>query len=330
MTLRPSISASTVPRITILDGVTLNPGDNPWDELGKLGKVTIHDRTPASEVIARSTDADVLVINKVRLASQTLAQLPDLKLVTVTATGYDCVDSAAAKELGITVCNVPEYGTDSVAQHAFALLLHLCHHVEQHDRAVRAGKWQQCGDFSFWERPLIALAGKTLGIVGWGRIGRQMAEIGRAFGMQIQSYTRTRKDPPTFREFAWAESLQDLVSQSDVVTLHCPLTDATRGMINADVLQHFRRDSFLLNTSRGALVVEQDLADALRDGKLLAAAVDVVSQEPITDNNPLLTAPHCVITPHQAWATLLARQRLMQTTVENVRAFLAGNPIHTV
>jgi len=250
--------------------------------------------------------------------------------VTVTATGYDCVDAIATRELGITVCNVPEYGTDSVAQHAFALLLHLCHHVELHDRAVHAGKWQASGDFSFWERPLIALAGKTLGIVGWGRIGQQMAQIGSTFGMEILAFTRTQKDPPTLKHFDWSSSIVHLVSRSDVVSLHCPLTDATRGLINRETLRHFRPGSILLNTSRGALVVEQDLADALRSGIPMAAAVDVVSQEPIVESNPLLAAPNCVITPHQAWATLLARQRLMQTSVRNVREYLAGRPIHTV
>lgn len=327
---RPPLPRTTPPRIVVLDGATLNPGDNPWDELAQIGPMTIFDRTPPSEVLARSEAAEILVINKVQLRRDLLQQLPNLRLVTVTATGFDCVDAIAARELGIVVCNVPEYGTDSVAQHTFALLLHLCHHVELHDRAVRAGQWQQRGDFSFWDLPLISLTGKTLGIVGWGRIGQHVAQIGRAFGMSIRAHTRTRPHAAAEQGVLWSDSLPDLFAQSDVVSLHCPLTDATRGMINAETLRHFRPEGILINTSRGALVVEQDLADALRDGVLAAAALDVVSQEPITDNNPLLHAPRCVITPHQAWASLLARQRLMRTTVQNVVAYLAGQPQHRV
>lgn len=327
----PSAQADgTPPQIVVLDGATLNPGDNPWDDLARLGQLTIFDRSSPTEIIPRALSADILVINKVRLTRDVLAQLPALKLITVTATGYDCVDTTAAKEFGMTVCNVPEYGTDSVAQHTFALLLHLCHHVELHDQAVHAGEWQKRGDFSFWDRPLIALTGKVMGIVGWGRIGQQVAQIAHAFGMHVVAFTRTPKNPPAAGNFAWCASLSELLSQADVISLHCPLTDSTRGMINAETLQYVRPHAILVNTSRGALIVEQDLAQALREGKLMAAAVDVVSQEPITHDNPLLTAPNCVITPHQAWASLLARQRLMQTTVRNVRQYLAGEPIHRV
>ena len=311
-------------KIVVLDGATLNPGDNPWDQLTELGDVTIHDRSAPEEVVIRSEGAEVLVINKIRLGRETLQQLPQLRLIAVTATGYDCVDVAAASDQGIGVANVPEYGTDSVAQHTFALLLHLCHEVALHDRAVKEGAWQRSGNFCFWNTPLRELTGKTMGIVGWGRIGRRVGELAGAFGMRllVKASERSRSIGDHRAEFA--DSLIELVAKSDVVSLHCPLTPETEGMIDRRLLSEFKSDAILINTARGALVVEQDLADALAAGQLGAAAVDVVSAEPIDDDNPLLSAPRCVVTPHLAWATLEARQRLMAETVCNVADFSVG------
>jgi glycerate dehydrogenase len=289
----------------------------------------VFDRTPTEQVLARSTGADVLVINKVRLDRDLLRQLPQLRFVAVTATGHDCVDSSAARELGIAVANVPVYGTESVAQHVFALLLHMIHRVDLHDAAIRAGEWAERGDFSFWKSPLRELNGKTLGIVGFGRIGRQIAHLAHAFGMRVVAHTRSERDPPSYADFAWLD-LISLVRQADVISLNCPLTEQTRGMINAPLLDQFKPTAVLINASRGPLVVETDLAAALDAGRLAGAALDVVSDEPIRPHNPLLVARNCFLTPHLAWATLEARQRLMQITVDNVANFLRGQPSNLV
>ena len=317
------------PKIAILDGATLNPGDNPWTEIESLGDVAVYDRTRPDEVVDRSRGAAVLVINKVKLPAATLEQLPDLKLVAVTATGFDCVDAAAARKQGITVSNVPIYGTDSVAQHTFALLLHLCHRVDIHDAAVKAGEWTRCADFCFWKVPLVELVGKTFGIVGFGRIGQRVAELAHAFGMRVIAESRSRKHAPNWQPFAWAE-LDEIFSTSDFISLHCPLTPETKGLINTASLAKMKPTAFLINTSRGALVAEADLAEALNKDRIAGAAVDVLSVEPPMPDNPLLTAKNCVITPHHAWATLEARQRLMKTTAENIAAFLSGKPVHVV
>jgi glycerate dehydrogenase len=279
--------------------------------------------------LARSAGAEVLVINKVRLNRDILRQLPELRFVAVTATGHDCVDSSAARELGIAVANVPVYGTESVAQHVFALLLHIIHRVDLHDAAIRAGEWAERGDFSFWKSPLRELSGKTLGIVGFGRIGRQIAHLAHAFGMRVVAHTRSERDPPDYADFAWLD-LNSLVRQADVISLNCPLTPQTWGMINTALLQQFKPTAVLINASRGPLVVEADLAAALDAGRLAAAALDVVSDEPIRPDNPLLAARNCFLTPHLAWATLEARQRLMQITVDNVANFLRGQPSNWV
>jgi glycerate dehydrogenase len=318
-----------LPKIVVLDGATLNPGDNPWSEIELLGEIAVHDRTPAESVVERSRGAAVLVINKVKLPAGVLEQLPDLKLIAVTATGFDCVDAAAARRLGITVCNVPIYGTDSVAQHTFALILHLCHRVDLHHAAVSAGEWTRSPDFSFWKAPLTELAGKTLGILGFGRIGRRVAELGHAFGMNVLAQSRRRTYAPDWKPFAWAE-VDEILSQSDVISLHCPLTPETKGIINATSIGRMKSTAILVNTSRGSLVVETDLATALNRGQIAAAAVDVLSTEPPAPDNPLLAAKNCVVTPHHAWATLAARQRLMKTTADNIVAFLAGKPQHVV
>ena len=316
-------------KIAVLDGFTLNPGDNPWTGLEALGEVEVYDRTSPGELVERAKDTDILVINKVRITEEGLQQLPNVKFITVTATGFDCVDSAAAKRHGVPVSNVPVYGTDSVAQHVFALLLHILHRIDVHDAAVHNGEWAQCGDFCFWKLPLTELTGKQMGIVGHGRIGRRVGELAHAFGMKVLAHSRRHVDPPDYADFAWAE-LPELVTKSDVISLHCPLTEATRGLINRELLRRCRPTAVLLNASRGPLVVEQDLADALSAGALRAAGVDVVSSEPIASDNPLLNAPNCFITPHQAWATLDARRRLMQVTVDNVTAFLSGRPQNVV
>lgn len=315
--------------IVVLDGVTLNPGDNPWSDLAKLGTLAIHERTVDEDIVERSRDADVLVINKVRLTRSRLLQLPRLKYITVTATGFDCVDTAAASEQSIPVSNVPVYGTDSVAQFVVALLLHLCHRVELHDQAVRSGESAAQGDFSFWKTPQIELAGKTMGIVGYGRIGRRVGELANALGMKVIACSRTHHDPPSYRSFAWS-GIDDLASQSDVISLNCPLTLATQGMVNDNFLSRCKPSAILINASRGGLVVEESLARALNERRIAAAAADVVSIEPIVSDNPLLKARNCVITPHMAWATLEARRRLMETTVANVAGFCAGSLINVV
>lgn len=316
-------------RIVVLDGITLNPGDNPWTEVESLGELKLHDRTPPEQVVERSRGADVLVVNKVRLGEAELAELPGLRLVTVTATGHDCVDGKAARARGIPVTNVPVYGTDSVAQHIMALLLHGIHRIDLHDQAIRAGEWTRRGDFSFWLTPLTELSGKTLGVVGFGRIGQRVAELAHAFGMRVISCTRSVRPHPGLERFDWVD-LQTLARDSDYITLNCPLTPETRGLVNRQWLSLLKPTAVLINASRGPLVVEQDLAEALNAGRLASAALDVVSVEPMHADNPLLTARNCLLTPHLAWAAREARQRLMQTTAENIRHFLAGTPQNVV
>lgn len=317
--------AATV-RIVVLDGHTLNPGDNPWDDLASLGDLTVYERTPPGLTVERARGADILLTNKTRLDAATLAELPSLRFVAVLATGYDVVDVAAAGRRDIPVANVPEYGTDSVAQHVFALLLELCHRVGEHDGAVKRGEWQRSPDFAFWNAPPIELTGKTMGIVGYGRIGRRVAAIARAFGMSVVVSGRARRD---LTDATWL-AVDELFERSDVVSLHCPLTDSTRAMVDRAMLARMRPGAFLINTARGPLVDEAALAQALRDRVLAGAGLDVVAVEPMRPDNPLRDAPNCVITPHLAWASLAARRRLMRATVDNVRAFLAGSPIHVV
>ena len=259
-------------RIVVLDGYTLNPGDNPWDQLTKLGHTTIHDRTSPEEIIRRSEDASVLVVNKVRIGSEQIANLPNLRFIAVTATGFDCVDSAAARECGIPVSNVPVYGTDSVAQHVFASLFHIIHRIDDHDQAIRNGHWTQTGDFSFWLHPLCELRGKTMGIVGFGRIGRRVVEIANVFGMRVLAHSRRRTESTDGHTFEWGD-LSRIQAESDVISLHCPLTDATRGMIDQDFLAACNPKAILINTGRGPLVVEQDLAAALNAGQIRSRCI---------------------------------------------------------
>ncbi|HVN83962.1 MAG TPA: D-2-hydroxyacid dehydrogenase [Candidatus Binatia bacterium] len=316
-------------KLVVLDGYTLNPGDNPWDTLAQLAELRVFDRTPAGQIIDRARDADIVLTNKTPLTAETLAQLPRLQFIAVLATGFNIVDVAAARQRGIPVSNVPEYGSDSVAQHVFALLLELASRVGEHDAAVHASEWVRASDFCFWKAPPIELAGLTMGIVGFGRIGRRVGELAHAFGMSVIAAGGTRRDVPGFAPFAWRD-VPELFAQADVVTLHCPLTAANTHFVNRERLRRMKRSAFFINTARGGLVDEHALADTLRAGAIAGAAVDVVSVEPMRADNPLLAAPRCLITPHIAWASLAARRRLMETTVANVAAFLDGRPIHVV
>jgi glycerate dehydrogenase len=315
--------------IVILDGYTLNPGDNPWSELEKLGTVTVYDRTPAAQIVERAKDAEIVLTNKTPLNAETLGKLPKVKFIAVMATGYNVVDVAAAAQRGIPVCNVPVYSTNTVAQHTFALILELCDQVGLHAQSVRDGEWSRCRDFSYWKAPLLELDGQILGIVGGGRIGRSVGAIGRAFGMKI--WITPSRSHPAPKEEGWDEkSVDDIFRGADVVTLHCPQTPGNAGFVNAALLSKMKPTALLINTARGGLMVEQDLADALEKGVLAGAGLDVVSAEPVKADNPLLRAPRCFITPHIAWSSLPARRRLMAITTENIRGFLAGTVINRV
>ena len=318
-------------RIVVLDGATLNPGDNPWTPIEELGPVDLYKTTTPQHVVERLSGAAIAVTNKVKLPADVIAQLPELEFVAVTATGYDVVDTVETRARGIPVSNVPTYGTDSVAQYTFALLLELCHHVALHSKAVHDGEWQTCGSFSFWKTPQIELAGLTLGVIGFGRIGRRVAEIGRAFGMTVlaSSHNNDRQERSDALPVEWA-SVEEIAERSDVVTLHCSLTPSSRQLVNRDFLSRMKPSAFLINPSRGALIDESALADALNAGRLAGAALDVASQEPVSSDNLLLSATNCLMTPHIAWSTLAARRRMMQTSAENIRAFLAGTPRNVV
>ncbi|WP_165225005.1 D-2-hydroxyacid dehydrogenase [Aquisphaera insulae] len=315
-------------KIVILDGRTLAPERGAWAGLERLGEVIYHDVSTADQVLERAAGATVVATNKTPIREEALAGLPDLKFITVLATGFDCVDLKAARNRGIPVSNVPVYGTPTVAQYVFALLLELCHHVALHAQAVRDGEWTDQPDFSLRKTRLIELAGKTMGIVGYGRIGRRTAELASAFGMKVLAFDPTSTVEST--EALRFCGLDELFAASDVISLHCPMTEQTAGLINRDRLAGVKPGAFLINTARGGLIVEEDLAEALNAGKLGAAALDVVSKEPIRPDNPLLKARNCLITPHIAWATDEARGRLMETTVANVEAFLRGKPINVV
>ncbi len=316
-------------KIVLLDAYAANPGDLSWDGLREFGEVTVYDRTAPEDVLTRIGDAEVVYVNKVRLDGQTLRQCKNLKLVSVLATGYNVVDTAAAKELGILVCNSPSYSTASVAQLTIAHLLELCSHVGALSDACHSGRWAACPDFCFWDAPLMELSGKTMGIIGYGTIGRAVGAIAQALGMRLLVNAR-HSDPALESPTCRYAPLEELLAQSDVVTLHCPQTPETTGLIDRARIAQMKDGAILLNTSRGGLIVEQDLADALRSGKLRGAAVDVVSQEPIRPENPLLSAPNCLMTPHVAWAPLEARQRLLSIAKENLAAYCSGSPINVV
>lgn len=313
-------------RIVIVDGYTANPGDLEWQPFQQLGECTIHDRSTPAEVVSRSAGAEVILTNKAIVDAAAIAALPTLRYIGVTATGYNNVDVAAARARGIPVCNVPEYGTANVAQAVFALLLELTNRTGHHAETVRHGRWSASKDFCYWDGSLIELSGLTLGIVGYGRIGQAVARIGRAFGMRILACRRTGD----VGSDAEAADLDTIFRSSDVLSLHCPLTPETRGLVDAARIAQMKPTAFLLNTSRGPLIVEQDLADALNKGVIAGAGIDVVPQEPPVNGSPLFGAKNCVVTPHMAWATLEARGRLMDVAIANVQAFLQGSPVNRV
>jgi glycerate dehydrogenase len=316
-------------KIVVVDGYTLNPGDLAWDGLSALGDLTVHDFTPADQIISRADGADILFTNKTPLTAGILEQLAGLRYIGVLATGYNVVDVKAAAACGIVVTNIPTYGTSSVAQMVFALLLELCHHVQVHSDAVKSGEWTKSRDFCFWKAPLIELKDKTIGIVGFGRIGRQVAAIADAFGMRILAHDKFQGDLPALNDFRWA-TLDELLRESDVVSLHCPLFPDTAGLINKASIAQMKQSAFLINTSRGGLIVDQDLADALNSGRIAGAGLDVLTVEPPPADNPLLKAGRCLITPHISWATAEARARLMAIAVDNLKAFLDGKPVNVI
>ncbi|MSU57394.1 MAG: D-2-hydroxyacid dehydrogenase [Pedosphaera sp.] len=314
-------------KIVVLDGFTLNPGDLSWDELKALGDCEIFDRTPPELVLARCRDVEIILTNKTVLTREQLAQLPRLKYIGVLATGTNVVDLAAAHERGIAVTNVPAYGTRSVAQATFALLLELTNRAGAHSQSVRDGHWSRGPDWCYWEFPLVELDGLTMGVIGFGRIGRAVAEIAHAFGMQVIAHSASAKTGPAFVRFV---ELETLFKTCDVVSLHCPLTPQTKQIVNADRLRQMKPSAFLINTSRGPLVDESALADALNAGQIAGAGLDVLSAEPPPAENLLLSAKNCIITPHNAWGTRAARFRLLHMAVENLKVFISGRPQNVV
>lgn len=313
-------------KIVVLDGYALNPGDLSWEGLKQLGDLEIHDRTETAQILSRAKYADLVLTNKTLLSSESLRQLPKLKYIGVLATGYNCVDVQTAKELGIAVTNIPSYGTASVAQFVFALLLELCHNVKQHHYAVANGQWATSRDWTFWLTPLIELEGKVMGIVGLGRIGRHVARIAIAFGMHVIATDQV----PIAEPGVQPTTLEKLLVESDVVSLHCPLFPETLGLINRERLATMKSSAFLINTSRGPLIIDEDLADALNQGVIAGAGLDVLSMEPPMRDNALLKSRNCIVTPHIAWATKEARSRLMNIAVKNMEGFLLKQPVNVV
>lgn len=316
-------------KIVVLDGYTLNPGDLKWDGLSEFGEVTVYDRTSEELIVERISDSEIVYTNKTPITKETLDTCPNIKFIGVLATGYNVVDVNAAREKGIPVCNIPTYGTDAVSQYVFALLLALCHRAEMHSESVFKGEWSSSVDFCYWKSPLIELSGKAMGIIGLGRIGRRTAQIAQAFGMKVLAYNRSSVDIMDTETFKCV-GLEELYKNSDVISLHVPLVENTRGMINSSAISQMKDGVIIINTSRGPLVVEEDLAAALKSGKVKGAALDVVSVEPIEKGNVLLGAPNLIITPHIAWAPLEARRRLLDIAIDNLRAFVEGEPINVV
>lgn len=319
-------------KIVVLDGYCLNPGDLSWSQMEALGTCTVYDRTSLTdmeEVISRIGDAEIVYTNKTPLPREVLERCPNLKFIGVLATGYNVVDTEAARLRGIPVANIPTYGTDSVGQFAIALLLEICHHIGHHDQAVHQGKWENNPDWCFWDYPLIELAGKTMGIIGYGRIGQATGRIAQALGMKVLAYDTYKNSELETADCRYAE-LEELLGESDVIALHCPLFPETEGIINKSNISKMKDGVIILNNSRGPLIVEKDLAEALDSGKVAAAGVDVVSTEPIRQDNPLLKAKNCIITPHISWAPRESRQRLMDIAVENLKKFLQGTPVNIV
>lgn len=310
-------------KIVVLDGYTENPGDLSWAPLEELGELTVYPRTGEDQIVQRIGAAEIVITNKTPITRSTLQACPRIRYIAVLATGYNVIDIAAARERGIPVSNVPTYGTAAVGQFAIAMLLEICHHVAHHSQSVHDGAWSRCQDWCYWDYPLIELDGKTMGIIGFGRIGQQTGKIAKAMGMRVLAYDAHPND--TGRDIADYVPLEELLGQSDVIALHCPLFPETAGIINRDTIAAMKDGVIILNNSRGPLIVEQDLADALNSGKVYAAGLDVVATEPILEDNPLLKAKNCIITPHISWAPRESRQRIMDCTVDNVRAFLEGD-----
>ena len=315
-------------KIVILDGHAVNPGDLSWDFLKQFGELTVYERTPVEDVAQRIGDADIVLTNKSPINEAVLNACPNIKLVCVLATGYNVVDCEATKKRGIPVCNVPDYGTAAVAQFTFALLLDLCHKVAHHAQTVREGKWCACPDFCYWDTPQMELAGKTLGIIGFGRIGRAVGKIANAFGMKVIAYNRSQCEEG--KAIGSYVNLDELLATADVISLHCPLTAENTGMIDAAAIAKMKDGAMILNTARGPLVDEAAVAAALTSGKLRGFACDVISAEPMKADNPLKDAPNCIVTPHMAWAPIESRQRIQDCTERSIRTFLAGKPINTV
>ena len=315
-------------KIVILDGSAVNPGDLSWNCFEQFGDITVYQHTPIEETRNRIEGANIVMTNKTPITAELLDACPTIQLICVLATGYNVVDCKAARDRGIPVCNVPDYATASVAQFTISLLLELCNRVGHHDRLVHDGVWSACSSFCFWDTPQTELDGKTIGIIGFGRIGRAVGAIAKAMGMRIIAYNRSHHpDGEAIGEYV---SLDHLLRESDIISLHCPLTQENAGLINREALAKMKDGAILINTARGGLLDETAVADALCSGKLSGAAVDVVSQEPILPTNPLLAAPNCIITPHMAWAPIQARQRILDCTIASIQAYLAGTPINTV
>ena len=315
-------------KIVLLDAHTANPGDLTWQPLETIAPCEVHPRTPVEETVARCKGAEVVITNKAPITREMMASLPDLKYIGVTATGYNIVDTAAAKERGIVVSNVPGYGTPAVAQHVLALMLELTNHVGHSAASVRDGGWVRCPDFCYWDHPIIELSGRTLGIIGYGDIGSAVGRVALAFGMKVLASKRTWKEPPP--PGVEAADIDSIFTRSDVITLHCPLTDDTKHLVGERTLGLMKKEAYLINTGRGPLIDEAALAKALNEGRIAGAGLDVLSMEPARAENPLLTAQNCLITPHVAWASRESRKRLIDLTASNLRAFLAGKPVNVV
>lgn len=316
-------------KIVILDAYTSNPGDLSWEKFEKLGELTVYDRTSHDEIIGRCKDADIILDNKVILNDETISQLPKLKYIGILATGFNIVDIESAKRHGIAVCNVPTYSTSAVAQLTFALILEIYNRVSVHNDAVHSCEWSFCKDFCFQKTPLIELAGKTIGIIGFGKIGYEVAKIADAFGMNILCNVHNPKPQPSFKNFKFV-SLDELAKESDIISFHCPLTNETKGIVNNDFIAKMKKNSIIINTARGPIIDEQALADALNGEKIAGAAVDVLSCEPPKKDNPLLNCKNCIITPHIAWAGYETRVRLLDVVYDNLKSFLDGNPVNVV
>ena len=315
-------------KIVVLDGYTENPGDLSWGGFEAIGETVVYDRTPEEQIVERIGEAEIGILNKTPITRATLEACPGIKYIGVLATGYNVVDTAAAREQGIPVCNIPSYGTASVGQFAIALLLEICHHIGAHSDSVHNGDWERSADWCYWNHPLIELDGKTMGIIGFGRIGQATGRIAKALGMKVIAYDAHPSDAG--RALAGYVELDTLLATSDVIALHCPLFPETQGIIDRAAIAKMKDGVIILNNSRGPLIVEQDLADALDSGKVAAAGLDVVSTEPIRGDNPLLKAKNCIITPHISWAAREPRQRIMDMAVENLKAFLGGGAVNVV